>query len=299
MLPLVVLFHYGAFQPLWQQPGLIQCGPRLESGPAAVPLAHPEVRAIQAALGQRGLPTQGVLMHYTDPFLIRAAGLRGLQAWKGPRLLVCGDLHHGPAPIDTLAAYLHQQAHDAVLLAFNPMLLAEVQRHLSIPVHCHPPGFFRYPRVQRSLCPVQALVHVGSLGLHHPQRRAVVEALQQRGRIPFHHCTTATPEQAAQVYAAHALVLNIPLNNDLNHRVFEVMAAGAPQVIFGTRALLGSLEALASRRDLFWVQDVEQLEDLVTQLIADPARLDVPVAPPPELPLAQLLRHCLGPVPIR
>jgi len=299
MLPQVVLFHYGAFQPLWQQPGLIQCGPQLEAGSAAVPVPQPEVRAIQAALRQRGLPTQGVLIHYTDPFLIRAAGLRGVQAWMGPRLLVCGDLHHGPAPIDTLSAYVQLQAHDAVLLAFNPMLLPEVQRRLSIPVHCHPPGFFRYPRVPRSPCPVPALVHVGSLGPHHPRRRALVEALQQRGRIPFHHCTTATPEQAAQVYAAHALVLNIPLNNDLNHRVFEVMAAGAPQVMFGTRALLGSLEELASRRDLFWVQDLEQLEELVAQLLADPARLDVPVAPPLELPLVQLLRRCLGPAPIR
>jgi len=56
---------------------------------------------------------------------------------------------------------------------------------------------------------------------------------------------------------------------------------------------------LASRRDLFWVQDLEQLEELVAQLLADPARLDVPVAPPLELPLVQLLRRCLGPAPIR
>jgi len=30
-----LLFHFGAFQPLWQQPGLIQAGPRLTVAVAA------------------------------------------------------------------------------------------------------------------------------------------------------------------------------------------------------------------------------------------------------------------------
>jgi len=291
------LFHYGPFQPIWQQPGLIQVGPRVESGPSSVSVHQPHVAAIQAALGSRGWVGAGVLIHYTDPFCIRAAALQGVAQWRGPKLLVCGDLHHGPAPIETLEAYVSQQFHDAVLLAFNPILLEEVQRRLPIPVHCCPPGFFRYPRAQRAASPIPALVHVGSLGPHHPQRRALVEALQRRGRIPFHHITTATPEQAAAVYAAHALVLNIPLNNDLNHRFFEVMAAGAPQVVFANRQLVGPLQGLAHRADLFWVDQLEALEQLVLDLLAQPSRWSGPVQPPPKLPLPQLLRQCLGPVP--
>jgi hypothetical protein len=31
-----VLFHCGAFQPLWQQAGLIQAGPRLRDGSGSV-----------------------------------------------------------------------------------------------------------------------------------------------------------------------------------------------------------------------------------------------------------------------
>ena len=57
-------------------------------------------------------------------------------------------------------------------------------------------------------------------------------ALQARGRIPFRHATTKTPEDAAKLYAQHALVLNAFLNHDLNHRFFEVMVAGVPQVEF-------------------------------------------------------------------
>jgi len=56
--------------------------------------------------------------------------------------MACGDLHHGPAPIDTLAAYLHQEPHDAVLLTFNPAWLDEVQQRLSLPVHSCPTSFF-------------------------------------------------------------------------------------------------------------------------------------------------------------
>lgn len=298
MSPKVVLFHYGAFQPLWQQPGLFQCGPRLEPGPAALPVLTPTVEAIQAALRSRDEPTSGVLIHYTDPFLIRAAPLRGLGHWPGPRLLVCGDLHHGPAPVETLAAYQGQEPHHAVVLAFNPMLLPEVQRRLSVPVQCQPPGFFRYPRCPRHPAPARRLVHVGSLGPHHPQRRALVEALLQRGRIPFEHVTTSSAEQAAAVYAANALVLNVPLNHDFNHRFFEAAAAGAPQVVYGSPALLGPLLPLAhSRPDWFWAQGVEDLEALVVRLLGDPALLQLPVAPPPEPPLLDWLKRCLGPLP--
>jgi len=290
-----LLFHYGPYQPLWQQPGLLQCGPRLALGPHALPVAVPTVEALMAALRARGLPRGGVLIHYTDPFLMRAAGLRGLRQWPGPRLLVCGDLHHGPAPIDTLANYLQQQFHDAVLLAFNPMLLEQVRARLSVPVHCHPPGFFRYPSPPRHPAPRHQLVHVGSLGPHHPQRRSIVEALQRRARVPFEHITTASPEQAAAVYAANALVLNIPLNNDLNHRFFEVMAAGAPQLIFGSPALLGPLQELAHRPDLTWVHNLQELETVARQWLQDPQRRQTPVAPPPQWPLEQLLRICLAP----
>jgi hypothetical protein len=37
----VRLFHYGAFQPLWQQPGLLQVGPRLTDSPASLKVTGP------------------------------------------------------------------------------------------------------------------------------------------------------------------------------------------------------------------------------------------------------------------
>jgi len=256
----------------------------------------PNVEALLAALQQRGHDRRAVLLHYSDPFLLRSAPLRGLRHWPGPRLLACGDLHHGKSLIETLAAYLEAESHDAVLLTFNPALVAEVRQRLRVPVRCLPPTFFRYPSAVPVEQPLLQLLHVGSLGPHHPRRRELVACLQARGRLPFHHASTASPEEAAALYAQHALVLNVPLNHDLNHRFFEVMAAGMRQVVFGDPGLVGEHRHLAERPDVFWASTIEQLEELVLQLLAEPERLRaIPVAPPPYWELKDLLKAAFAP----
>ena len=291
-----LLFHYGALQPLWQQHGLIQAGPSLADGNCSIRLQKPELAALQQALSSRGLPAYGPLIHYTDPFLLQAAPLRGLRHWQGPRLLACGDLHHGNSPIETLAAYLDAEPHDAVLLTFNPALVAEVRKRLRVPVRSLPPTFFRYPSSVPVERPRLELLHVGSLGPHHPRRRELVAGLQARGRLPFRHASTSSPEEAAALYAQHALVLNVPLNHDLNHRFFEVMAAGVPQVVFGDPSLVGEYRHLAERPDVFWASSLEELEDLVLRLFAEPQRLRaIQVAPPPYWELKDLLKAAFAP----
>ena len=254
------------------------------------------VEALLEALQQRGHDRRAVLLHYSDPFLLRSAPLRGLRHWPGPRVLACGDLHHGKSPIETLAAYLDAEPHDAVLLTFNPALVAEVRQRLRVPVRCLPPTFFRYPSAVPVERPLLQLLHVGSLGPHHPRRRELVVGLQARGRLPFRHASTASAEEAAALYAQHALVLNVPLNHDLNHRFFEVMAAGVPQVVFGDPGLVGDHRALAERPDVFWASSLEQLEELVLGLFAEPERLRaIPVAPPPYWELKDLLKAAFAP----
>ena len=293
-----VLFHYGTFQPLWQQASLLQAGPRIPDGPESLHLNEPSVPRLLEALARRRWDGRGVLLHYSDPFLMRSAPLRDVRAWPGPTLLACGDLHHGPAPIETLEGYLRQEPHDAVLLTFNPSSVDGVQQRLNVPVRCLAPTFFRYPTAtptpisQRRL----ELLHVGSLGPHHPHRRELVQALIARKSVPFRHATTHSAEEAATLYAQHALVLNVPLNNDLNHRFFEVMAAGVAQVIVGDRNLMGDLHQLADRPDVFWANSLDELEALVQHLFANPeALLRIPVAPPTDWPLTSLLKAALAP----
>ena len=114
--------------------------------------------------------------------------------------------------------------------------------------------------------------------------------------MPLRHATTSSPEEAAALYAQHALVLNVPLNHGPGHRFFEVMAAGVPQVVFGDPGLVGEHRHLAERPDVFWASSLEQLEELVLQLLADPERLRaIPVAPPPYWELKDLLKAALAP----
>jgi hypothetical protein len=289
----VVLLHSGPYQQLWQQPGIIQVGAAIQ---AELQHGNMHVNRILNCnnLVDPGRP--GVLLHYTDPFLLRAKPLRGLRNWEGPRIMACGDLHHGNNPIETLADYLDVEPHDCVLLTFNPALVAEARKRLRVSVRSLPPTFFRYPTAVPVQKPQVKLLHVGSLGPHHPRRKELVNALKRRGLVPFHHATTASPEEAAALYAQHALVLNIPLNNDLNHRFFEVMAAGVPQVVFGDPSLVGEHLQLAERPDVFWASSLELLEELVMHLLAEPEQLRaVPVAPPPYWELKDLLKAAFTP----
>jgi len=291
-----LLIHHGTYQPLWQQPGLIQVGPQISDGPASLRLMELSVPGLRNALLQRGWASKGVLIQYTDPFLLRAAPLRGIRQWPGPRLLACGDLHHGPNPIATLQEYCAVEPHDAVLLTFNPALLQEVQQRLPMPVRCLAPTFFRYPAATPNPMPRLELLHVGNLGPHHPRRRELVETLLRRRQVPFRHATTQNAEEAAQLYAEYALVLNVPLNQDLNHRLFEVMAAGVPQVIFGHPSLMGHNNPLSNRPDLFWAQSIEELETLVKQLFSEPTKLNTrSVDAPPYWELKALLKQALAP----
>lgn len=289
----VILLHSGPLQPLWQQSGLTQVGPAIQ---AALQHGELNVECILRAISGINPDRPGVLLHYSDPFILHARPLRGLRNWQGPKLLACGDLHHGKNPIETLEAYLNAEPHDAVLLTFNPALVAEVRQRLRVPVRSLPPTFFRYPPAIPLTQPRRELLHVGSLGPHHLQRRELVMALQARGRVPLRLVTTRSSEEAAALYAQHGLVLNIPLNHDLNHRFFEVMAAGVPQVVFGDPGLVGEHRHLAARPDVFWASTIEQLEELVLDLLSDPERLRaIPVAQPPYLKLKDLLKAAFAP----
>ena len=84
--------------------------------------------------------------------------------------------------------------------------------------------------------------------------------------------------------------------HDTGHRFFEVMAAGVPQVVFSDPGLVGEHRQLAERPDVFWASSLEQLEELVLELLAEPERLRaIPVAPPPYWELKDLFKAAFAP----
>jgi len=192
--------------------------------------------------------------------------------------------------------YLCSDQFHVIFLGPNSALIAEVRKRLRVPVRLLPTKFFRYPSAVPVEKPLLQLLHVGSLGPHNPRRRELVAGLQARGQLPFRHASTSSPEKAAALYAQHILVLNVPLNHDLNHRFFEVMAARVPQVVFGDPGLVGEHRHLAERPDVFWASSLEELEVLVLPLFAEPACLRaIPVAPPPYWELKGLLKAAFAP----
>ena len=103
-------------------------------------------------------------------------------------------------------------------------------------------------------------------------------------------------EEAAQLYADYALVLNIPLNQDLNHRCFEIMAAETPQIIFGDKSLTGNLQYLSNRPDFLWTQSIEELEKMVQYFFANQQKITgIKVAPAPYWNLQDLIKRALTP----
>lgn len=74
----LVLVHSGPQQPLWQQPGLSQVGPAIQTA-----LQHGElsVERILRAVGGIDPGRPGVLLHYSDPFLPQAPAGPAAVAW--------------------------------------------------------------------------------------------------------------------------------------------------------------------------------------------------------------------------
>ena len=290
------LFHFGEFQPLWKFHNFFQIGPRVKNGPASIHIPDNKIQSVKNQILRRGISNKGVLLHYTDPFIMRSLPLKGVKEWQGPKLLVCGDLHHGVDPIGTLKTYFESEPHDAVLLTFNPKKVEEVESELKVPVRSLPPTFFRYAESKPQDPRIEKLLHVGSLGPHHSRRKQIVDVLIKRSEIPFIHTTTSNPFETAYLYSKYLAVLNIPLNQDLNHRVFEIMAAGVPQIIFGDRSLQGNTKVLENRPDIFWASTVEEVEQITKKLIANSEiTKKIFVESPPYVELPRLLKKAFMP----
>ena len=63
----VVLVHSGPLQSLWQQPGLTQVGPAIQ---AALQHGELSVERILGTVGGIDPGRPGVLLHYSDPFVL-------------------------------------------------------------------------------------------------------------------------------------------------------------------------------------------------------------------------------------
>lgn len=153
---------------------------------------------------------------------------RGLDRLPGTKVLLVGDTHHFAGPLRTLLAYGAMEGFDAVMLDHT-------RQHAHVFLEAGFERVYWIPAVDYALrrrdIPAEPamearfdLTFVGQIGAFHPWRRHVLDRLTAAG-LPLLGMR-ATPEKAADVYAASRVTLNCSLNGDLNLRVFEALGAG-------------------------------------------------------------------------
>ncbi len=296
-----ILFHYSPYKALWERGNnLIQCGPFIEKQTKGLSLG--EVKTIKRVNGEyfvntkqealdlrkyflenvsiknlikvlelNNISTESILLHYIDPFLLKGPiPLSNLDLWKGPKILICGDLHHGTEDsIRMVKEYLDREFHDSIVIAFNPSLSSKLKSEIGVPIHISPPGFFRYPFLEYSSISSNSVVHIGNINKYHIKRKRIIDRLISNPSIKFEHLKTRSSEEAAYIYNKTGLSLNIPLNNDLNHRFFEIISAGGRQIILGEpNEILGPLVGLKNTPGVYWASNENELITIAMDLLS-------------------------------
>lgn len=194
---------------------------------------------------------------------------RGLDRLPGTKVLLVGDTHHFASPLRTLLAYGAMERFDAVMLDHTRQhahlfLEAGFERVYWIPA-------VDYALRHRDIPPTAThpLTFVGQIGAFHPWRRHALGALTAAG-LPLQGLR-ASPEQAADVYAASAVTLNVSLNGDLNLRVFEALGAGGFLITDALSPEAGLERCFTPGTHLVTHRSPGELVELVRHYLAHPA----------------------------
>ncbi len=149
-----------------------------------------------------------------------------LKAVDCPKVLLVGDTHHTPMPLQRAIRLALDEPWDLVIVEFN-----DRHRHwfkeagVKCPVEyipCFTISPVDIPPPQKR---TRGVTFCGNLGRPHVYRRHVLDRLKDKGiEVEIH--SGVTREQAAKIYNESRVSLNISLNGDFNLRHFEAAAAG-------------------------------------------------------------------------
>jgi len=149
---------------------------------------------------------------------------RNLAALNCPAVLIIGDTHHFPRPLQSLMGYASSEPFAASIVVFTRQH-AHFFSEAGLERVCWLPGF----NVQRvALSPGMPIdipmSFVGQTGKFHPRRTALCEALKQAG-LPI-QVGTASNQRTREIHRRSQVSLNCSLNGDLNLRLFEILQSG-------------------------------------------------------------------------
>ena len=149
----------------------------------------------------------------------------GLDAFDCPKLLLVGDTHHGPRPIETILSYATSQRFDAIAIQFT-LHHAHWFRAAGFERIAWVPGLTAHLSKATAPAPRPAIVSfAGQLGPVFPRRTRLFEAMCDAG-LPSFHFEVPRPD-LEHVLRASPLTFNCSVNGDLNLRLFEATSAGS------------------------------------------------------------------------
>ena len=149
----------------------------------------------------------------------------GLEAFDCPKLLLVGDTHHGPRPLETILTYARSQKFDAIAIQFT-LHHAHWFRAAGFERIAWVPGLTAHLSKAAGPSPQPAIVSfAGQLGPVFPRRTRLFEALCDAG-LPAFHFEVPRPD-LDHVLRASPITFNCSVNGDLNLRLFEAASAGS------------------------------------------------------------------------
>jgi glycosyltransferase involved in cell wall biosynthesis len=218
--------RHEARQPLLST-GEIWCGPG-----AGTAFSEGRYRALEAPGGDYDLrPVLEQLPAAQKPALLLVAAdgsgrnqPRHLAAFPCPKVLLVGDSHYGPAPLRTLLRYATDERFDFLVLDG-----ARQHGHFWVEagfaeVHWIPGFRVVAPERPWATEVERRVLMIGGEGYPHPQRRLLLQALEQAGVAVD---LNAAPAARAPALQSRSLInLHCSVNGELHPRVFQVLASG-------------------------------------------------------------------------
>jgi len=206
-------------------PGEPGKGPRYETERHVV---HGWTRGPAVDLGEAlraaGRPdTPDLIVVATDVY--KKNRMRGLEAFACPKLLLVGDTHHGPRPLETILNYARSEKFDAIAIQFA-LQHAHWFRAAGFERIAWAPGLSAHLCSPAELVPRPAMVSfVGQSGPVFPRRARLFAALRSAG-LPAFHFEVPRPD-LEHVLRASPITFNCSINGDLNLRLFEASSAAS------------------------------------------------------------------------
>ena len=142
------------------------------------------------------------------------------------RSIICivGDTHHGKNPITMLCRWLIHSNIKTIALK-QTVAQAEIFEKVGFNVIKLPYYAHDVKLLKPKTAYFERVIFAGSTGPNHAKRTFYLNKLKARG-IPIDVCRLPR-ENTFKAYNTYACAFNMPLNRDINYRIWEIMAAGS------------------------------------------------------------------------